>query len=268
MNQETWCPSCGSNDKDVRKTVLLHTVSTGFGDVEEVRGDCPNGWHSTPQPPAPEPCPVCGNEERNQVDLLTCECPDPSTLASRQKIAEEMRAAAPKQPVSAALEPQIRGCLNCGHDYDLSIQGAICPHETEERRRDSIPPWPKPTALPDSLTKLGNYLAAHDRDIDACWTAKVIEEVRHEIAALRQKIEDLDNGRGNFDELERKNYLLNKREKEIAALKEEIIRYGDHAPSCRECGSAKPCTEHPCDCGWEELRSRIAELEKEKMRRL
>ena len=35
-------------------------------------------------------CPVCGNEERDRRGLLKCECPDPSTLESRRRIAREM----------------------------------------------------------------------------------------------------------------------------------------------------------------------------------
>lgn len=37
------------------------------------------------------PCPVCGNEERDHRGLLTCECPCPTTLESRRKIAQEMK---------------------------------------------------------------------------------------------------------------------------------------------------------------------------------
>jgi hypothetical protein len=40
-------------------------------------------------------------------------------------------------------EPYILHCLNCNKDYDWRIQGAICPHEGEERRIDKLSPWPK-----------------------------------------------------------------------------------------------------------------------------
>ena len=36
----------------------------------------------------------------------------------------------------------ITGCLNCNRDYDTDTQGAICPHESGDRRRDSLEPWP------------------------------------------------------------------------------------------------------------------------------
>lgn len=37
----------------------------------------------------------------------------------------------------------LTGCLNCGRDYDSETQGAICPHESGERRRDQLDPWPE-----------------------------------------------------------------------------------------------------------------------------
>ena len=37
---------------------------------------------------------------------------------------------------------QINKCLNCGKDYDFDTQGAICPHESGDRRLDSLNPWP------------------------------------------------------------------------------------------------------------------------------
>lgn len=43
-------------------------------------------------------CPTCGSEERDHRGLLKCECPCPSTLKSRRRIAREMQeTAAPEQ---------------------------------------------------------------------------------------------------------------------------------------------------------------------------
>ena len=41
-------------------------------------------------------CPVCGNEERDHRDLLTCECPSPTTIDARRRIAKEMTEAEAK----------------------------------------------------------------------------------------------------------------------------------------------------------------------------
>jgi len=43
-----------------------------------------------------------------------------------------------------------RHCLNCGKDYDYSTQGAICPHDTGERRMDSLAPWPARSKVIDN----------------------------------------------------------------------------------------------------------------------
>ena len=37
----------------------------------------------------------------------------------------------------------LTGCLNCNRDYDSETQGAICPHESGERRRDALKKWPE-----------------------------------------------------------------------------------------------------------------------------
>ena len=37
----------------------------------------------------------------------------------------------------------LTGCLNCNRDYDSDTQGAICPHESGERRRDALEKWPE-----------------------------------------------------------------------------------------------------------------------------
>ena len=37
----------------------------------------------------------------------------------------------------------LTGCLNCNRDYDPDFQGAICPHESGEKRRDSLPKFPE-----------------------------------------------------------------------------------------------------------------------------
>lgn len=36
-------------------------------------------------------CPVCGSQDRDNRGLLKCECPCPSTLEQRRKIAQEMQ---------------------------------------------------------------------------------------------------------------------------------------------------------------------------------
>ena len=37
----------------------------------------------------------------------------------------------------------LTGCLNCNRDYDPEFQGSICPHESGDKRRDSLPKWPE-----------------------------------------------------------------------------------------------------------------------------
>jgi hypothetical protein len=40
---------------------------------------------------------------------------------------------------------RIYHCANCNRDYDIALQGALCPHETREsgNAKDRLPPWPK-----------------------------------------------------------------------------------------------------------------------------
>lgn len=50
----------------------------------------------------------------------------------------------------------LTGCLNCNQDYDSDTQGAICPHESGEKRRDSLPSWPK---IPNTNGPLRMFIA-------------------------------------------------------------------------------------------------------------
>jgi hypothetical protein len=54
------------------------------------------------------------------------------------------------------------------------------------------------------------------------WLERAIRTALEEQAA--QLLADLENGRGNFDELQRKNYLLRKAESETRQLREETER--------------------------------------------
>lgn len=57
--------------------------------------ECAQNWDED------QPCPVCGNEERNRRGLLVCECPCPTTLEARRNIADETIAALFPSPHNA-----------------------------------------------------------------------------------------------------------------------------------------------------------------------
>lgn len=44
---------------------------------------------------------------------------------------------------------------------------------------------------------------------------------------------------------------------ELFKLKQDLIEYGDHRPSCPEVDDAAIGRESRCDCGWNELYSKI-----------
>jgi hypothetical protein len=64
---------------------IVADIQTHVATLREVAAALPAG------PSQEMPCSVCGNEERDAADNLTCECPCHSTLPKRREIAAEMR---------------------------------------------------------------------------------------------------------------------------------------------------------------------------------
>jgi hypothetical protein len=155
VNQETRCPRCGSTLKMIFRRPC---------DTE----DTFDPWHSTPQPPAPEPqrCAVCGCPLAESVNkgCVRGNCsmrPLPKTAYDPDRANAEYKSmhwyvqtpAAPEQPVSAAL------------------------HEVEERKKFQA--WYR-TVISCSIADLAW----------SGWNARA-KIAAHEIAALKEENERL-----------------------------------------------------------------------------
>ncbi len=178
---------------------------------------------------------------------------------------------------------QICGCLNCGKDYDSDTQGAICPHESGERRRDSLPPFvpmiprtePEGIEIPEDLQQPYN-LASKPQ---VMWTSGFARNLIKRIARAEAQIKEDDE----FAALRDKQILQLEADNKTLREQVERLRLNSHkwvgrqmggnpanAESyewvryCDYCGAEDTCEEGipECPVTRESLKAALAEHEK------
>ena len=128
------------------------------------------------------PCPVCGSEERNKSGILLCECPCPTTLGARRKIAEEMQAMNPKPDIAAVkkeLRRQMELSLSQGPIF-MSLEEVIALLDSHDK-------------LEAEAQKIIAYMSGYEDECSGLPEALArIQDLNNRRVKYQQKVYDLE----------------------------------------------------------------------------
>jgi hypothetical protein len=265
VNQETRCPRCDSEDTMIK----LNTPSPPFDGMP-----CQHKWHewhSTPQPPAPEPepnkCPSCGSRRKDSVgyvpskefgripcldtwhirdaaapepSVLVCvECGFPEYVVAHNPLSHETPFAS-----GLAYHPfaPARGLITCNAQGQLDPTGQYVAAAPEQ----PVSAEPQSAQLPVLCKKCNHPISKHADICNKCWNSSRLESRIDHIST-----EDVRNCINGIC------HCWNRLSEELAALKEEKQKA---AQEWLHLDAARTVLIDEVEA----LCSRIAELEKEK----